>query len=66
VKQIKTSRFFFCPVKDPDTGQRCNRLLAEKDELFMSSYGMCSECFKKYNNHIDEIEEKVDNVVSLK
>jgi len=62
MKQVKASRHWFCPVKDPDTGKRCDRLLTKKDELFMSSYGMCSECFKKYNDHVDGIKEKVNDV----
>ena len=31
------------------------------DELFYEQYGMCEECYLKYNSHVDEIKQKMNN-----
>ena len=31
------------------------------DEMFYNQYGMCDDCYLKYNAHVDKIKEKLDN-----
>jgi hypothetical protein len=58
MKIIKNSRPWFCEVKDPETGIRCGRLLKEIDDGYIELYGMCRECFYKYNPQLTEIENE--------
>jgi len=56
---------WFCPCKDPETGEKCGRVLTNWDQLFFNQYGMCEKCFAKYNSHIDGIQEKIENVKEM-
>ena len=51
----------FCPVVDPETNEKCNKFMRNWDEMFYNQYGMCEDCYLKYNAHIDAIKEKLDN-----
>ena len=51
----------FCTVVHPDTNKRCNKFMRNWDEMFYNQYGMCEDCYLKYNAHVDEIKEKLDN-----
>ena len=33
------------------------------DEMFYDQYGMCEDCYLKYNKHVDEVKEKIGNSV---
>lgn len=48
----------FCPVLDPDTEEKCNKFMRKWDLIFYQKYGMCEDCFNKYNSHVDEIAEE--------
>jgi len=45
----------FCPVIDEDTEKKCNNFMRNWDLHYYQQYGMCEECFKKYNSHVEEI-----------
>ena len=51
----------FCTVVDPETNKRCGKFMRNWDEMFYNQYGMCEDCYLKYNAHVDEIKEKLDN-----
>ena len=51
----------FCTVVDPETNKRCGKFMRNWDEMFYNQYGMCEDCYLKYNSHVDEIKEKLDN-----
>ena len=51
----------FCTVIHPDTGKRCGNFMRNWDEMFYEQYGMCEECYLKYNAHVDEIKQKLNN-----
>tara|TARA_Y100001937_G_scaffold127265_1_gene198984 strand:+ start:1644 stop:1943 length:300 start_codon:yes stop_codon:yes gene_type:complete len=53
----------FCTVVDPDTGKRCGIFMRNWDEMFYEKYGMCESCYLKYNSHVDELKNKIDNEV---
>ena len=53
---------YFCPCKDPETSKKCGKYLDEWDALFFNQYGMCADCVKKYNAHIEDINKKVDEI----
>jgi hypothetical protein len=51
----------FCAVVDPETNKKCNKFMRNWDEMFYNQYGMCEDCYLKYNAHVDAIKEKLDN-----
>ena len=51
----------FCAVVDPETNKKCNKFMRNWDEMFYNQYGMCEDCYLKYNAHIDTVKEKLDN-----
>ena len=51
----------FCTVVDPETNKRCGKFMRNWDEMFYNQYGMCEDCYLKYNSHVDEIKEKLGN-----
>ena len=51
----------FCTVVDPETNKKCNKCMRNWDEMFYNQYGMCEDCYLKYNAHIDTVKEKLDN-----
>ena len=51
----------FCAVVDPETNKKCNKFMRNWDEMFYKQYGMCEDCYLKYNAHVDAIKEKLDN-----
>ena len=51
----------FCTVVDPDTGEKCGIFMRNWDEMFYEQYGMCETCYLKYNAHVDQLKEKLDN-----
>ena len=51
----------FCAVVDPETNKKCNKFMRNCDEMFYNQYGMCEDCYLKYNAHVDAIKEKLDN-----
>ena len=51
----------FCTVIDPETNKRCGKFMRNWDEMFYEKYGMCEDCYLKYNSHIEEVKEKLDN-----
>ncbi len=51
----------FCVVVDPETNKKCNKFMRNWDEMFYNQYGMCEDCYLKYNAHIDTVKEKLDN-----
>ena len=63
--QNKTNPFF-CPCIDPDTGKKCGRLLEQWGEFFYREYGMCENCFSKYNCHIEDLKEKIKQIKDSK
>lgn len=52
----------FCPCKDPDTDKKCGKYMEHWDQMFYEQYGMCENCFKKHNDHIEGLEKKVDEL----
>ncbi len=44
---------FFCPVKDPETKEQCGKLMGPWDTYCYNIYGMCEDCFRKYNKHVE-------------
>jgi len=60
----KPSRPNFCPCIDPDTNKRCGKYMnAIWDQMFYEQYGYCESCFRKYNQHIPDIDKKVDELI---
>ena len=53
----------FCTVIDPETNKRCGKFMLNWDEMFYDQYGMCEDCYLKYNKHVDEVKEKIGNKV---
>ena len=53
----------FCTVVDPETNKRCGKFMRNWDEMFYNKYGMCESCYLKYNAHVDEVKNKLDNAV---
>ena len=53
----------FCTVIDPETNKRCGKFMRNWDEMFYEKYGMCEDCYLKYNSHIEEVKQKLDNEV---
>jgi len=51
----------FCKVVDPDTGKKCGIFMRNWDEMFYEKYGMCEVCYLKYNAHVDQLKDKLDN-----
>lgn len=51
----------FCTVVNPETNKKCNKFMRNWDEMFYNQYGMCEDCYLKYNAHVDAIKEKLDN-----
>ncbi len=51
----------FCTVIDPETNKRCGKLMGNWDEMFYEKYGLCEDCYLKYNDHVDAVKEKLDN-----
>ena len=51
----------FCAVVDKETNKKCNKFMRNWDEMFYNQYGMCEDCYLKYNAHVDAIKEKLDN-----
>ena len=51
----------FCTVVDPDTNKKCGIFMRNWDEMFYEQYGMCETCYLKYNAHIEEVKQKLDN-----
>ena len=51
----------FCAVVDPETNKKCNKFMRNWDEMFYNQYGMCEDCYLKYNAHVDAVKEKLDN-----
>jgi hypothetical protein len=49
----------FCSVKDPETGKKCGNFMRSWDIMFYDQYGMCEECYLKYND--PEMETKNDD-----
>ena len=41
--------------------KKCNKFMRNWDEMFYNQYGMCEDCYLKYNAHIDTVKEKLDN-----
>ena len=56
----------FCPCKDPDTDEKCGRVMYTWDEMFYEQYGMCEACYLKYNSHKEEIAVEMDKQLSEK
>lgn len=52
------SRPFFCPCKDPETGEKCGKMMDMWDDISYNKHGMCEKCVKKYNPHLD-VPDKV-------
>lgn len=48
----------FCPVVHEDTNEKCNKYMGSWDLQFYHQYGMCEDCFHKYNSHIEKIAEE--------
>jgi len=40
----------FCSVKDPETGKKCGKFMRSWDIMFYDQYGMCEDCYLKYND----------------
>ena len=40
----------FCPCKDEETGKKCGKFMRHWDIMFYDQYGMCEECYHKYND----------------
>ncbi len=59
------SRPWFCGCKDPETGKKCNKLLDALDDGFIENYGFCKCCFVKYNCHIDQIEQRIEELKNV-
>lgn len=51
----------FCTVVNPETNKKCNKFMRNWDEMFYNQYGMCEDCYLKYNAHVDAVKEKLDN-----
>ena len=60
--QNKPLNPWFCPVKDPITGEVCGNMLTIWNELAYNQFGMCEKCAKKYNPHLfrEEMQEFVN------
>ena len=56
----------FCPCRDPDTDKRCGNVMRNWDEMFFEQYGMCEECYLKYNSHKEEIAEEMERQLAEK
>ena len=59
-------RSWFCKCRDEETGVVCKKLLRDIDDVFVSNYGMCSDCFLKYNNHLPELKERITEITGEK
>ncbi len=51
----------FCTVVDPDTDKRCNKFMRVWDEMFYNQYGMCEDCYLKYNAQAEKLKKELDN-----
>jgi hypothetical protein len=40
----------FCPCVDPETEKKCGNFMRSWDIMFYDQYGMCEECYLKYND----------------
>ena len=56
----------FCPCKDPDTEEKCGNVMYNWDEMFYDQYGMCEECYLKYNSHKEEVAAEMENQLKEK
>ena len=63
-KTTKPENPYFCPVKDPETGKKCGKLMNEIDSGYYSIYGMCRDCFNKYNSHVSEVDNYDKNSIN--
>jgi len=54
------NRPLFCPCKSPETGKRCKKIMTDVDDNCFEWYGMCEECYLKYNSHKEEIAEEME------
>ena len=53
---------WFCSVKDPDTGEKCGKLMGVWDNMWHEKYGMCENCVTKYNPHLVEALKTEDSI----
>lgn len=60
MNDIKAFKPWFCPCEDPETGEKCNNMMGHWDQMFYEKYGMCQECFEKYNPQVKAIEEELE------
>ena len=49
-KDYKPLTHNFCSVKDPETGKKCGKFMRSWDIMFYDQYGMCEDCYLKYND----------------
>jgi|10_taG_2_1085330.scaffolds.fasta_scaffold01827_10 hypothetical protein len=53
----------FCPIIHEDAEKKCGNMLTGYDGLFFNQYGMCEECFNKYqpveNNLVVDEDDRV-------
>jgi hypothetical protein len=58
---------WFCPVKDPDTKEKCGAMMGIWDDMAYKQFGMCEACAKKYNPHLfsGELDDFVDTKGNL-
>tara|TARA_B100000749_G_C18343431_1_gene430073 strand:+ start:676 stop:960 length:285 start_codon:yes stop_codon:yes gene_type:complete len=40
----------FCPALDPETEKKCGKFMGHWDIYFYQQYGMCEQCYLKYND----------------
>ena len=40
----------FCPCKDEETGKKRGKFMRHWDIMFYDQYGMCEQCYLKYND----------------
>ena len=40
----------FCPCVSPDTNKKCGNFMRNWDIMFYDQYGMCEECYLKFND----------------
>ena len=40
----------FCPLVDPETEKKCGNFMRSWDIMFYDQYGMCEQCYLKYND----------------
>lgn len=67
-REYKPLMPWFCPVKDPVSGEKCGKMMGIWDNMTYDRFGMCEECTQKYNPQLfeKEMEEFVSDDGSLK